>query len=291
MRENNYNSGMVSLDSMADKIGDFPTLPTIYTSLLEILSNPRSTVQDVANIILKDQASTLKILKIVNSVSYGLQSRVDTISQAIFYIGFSEIKNIVLTLSVIDVFSNTKSLTHFSIVDFWKHSIAVGIISKKLGKLIGIKNTENFFLAGIVHDIGKLFFINTFTDEYNKIVKYAHDNKLIIYEAENNIYGFNHMDIGEMLADKWQLPATINHAIKYHHSKNIGEGTPDLTLCVHLADVIARIMELGNPGDNIVYPPCEEIWNVLKIPPDTFAKMYNSIISEYRQSVGILLLK
>ncbi|MCL5991599.1 MAG: HDOD domain-containing protein [Bacteroidetes bacterium] len=276
---------------MVDKIADFPTLPTIYTSLLEVLSNSRSTVQDVADIILNDQSSTLKILKLVNSVFYGLQSRVDTISQAIFYIGFSEIKNIVLTLSVIDVFSNTKSLTYFNLVDFWKHSIAVGIVSRKIAKLIGIKNTENYFLAGIVHDIGKLFFINTFSEEYNKVVKYALDNKLIIWEAENKIYGFNHMDIGEMLADKWQLPATINHAIKYHHSKDIGSGTPETTLCVHIADIIARIMELGNPGDNLVYPPSQEVWEILNIPPDTFAKMYNSIISEYRQSVGILLLK
>lgn len=284
-------SDSLELNKMVDKLGEFPTLPTIYTSLLETLSNPRSTVQDVAEVILKDQSSTLKILKIVNSVAYGLQSRVDTISQAIFYIGFSEIKNIVLTLSVIDVFTNTKSLTYFNLVDFWKHSIAVGIISRKLAKLIGIKNTENYFLAGIVHDIGKLFFIHTFGDEYNKVVKYGLDNKLVIWDSENKVYGFNHMDIGEMLADKWQLPATINHAIKYHHSNRIGEGTPELTVCVHLADVIARIMELGNPGDNQVYPPSEEVWKILNIPPDTFAKMYNSIITEYRQSVGILLLK
>jgi len=283
--------GKIEISTLIDKVSDFPTLPTIYTSLLEVLSSPRSTVQDVADIILKDQSSTLKILKVVNSVAYGLQSRVDTISQAIFYIGFSEIKNIVLTLSVIDVFSNIKSLAYFNLVDFWKHSIAVGIISKKLAKLTGIKNAENYFLAGIVHDIGKLFLIRTFGEEYNKVVKYGLDNKLIIWDAENKVYGFNHMDVGEMLADKWQLPATINHAIKYHHSQNIGSGTPELTACVHLADVIARIMELGNPGDNFVYPPCEEVWTILDIPPDTFGKMYNGIITEYRQSVGILLLK
>ncbi|OGU13693.1 MAG: hypothetical protein A2X61_01920 [Ignavibacteria bacterium GWB2_35_12] len=284
-------TGKLDISTMVDKIGDFPTLPTIYTSLLEALSNPRSTVQDIADIILKDQSSTLKILKIVNSVAYGLQSSVDTISQAIFYIGFSEIKNIVLTLSVIDVFSNIKSLAYFNIVDFWKHSIAVGIISKKLAKLIGIKNTENYFLAGVVHDIGKLFFIRTFGEEYDKIIKYGLDNKLLIRDAESKIYGFTHTDVGEMLADKWQLPSSINHAIKYHHSQGIGKGTPELTACVHLADVIARIMELGNPGDNLVYTPSEEVWKILNIPPDTFAKMYNSIISEYRQSVGILLLK
>ncbi|MBI5325673.1 MAG: HDOD domain-containing protein [Ignavibacteriae bacterium] len=291
MQENKNNSRMVDLTSMVDKIGDFPTLPTIYTSLMESLSNPRSTVQDVADVILKDQSSTLKILKIVNSVAYGLQNRIDTISQAIFYIGFNEVKNIVLTLSVIDVFSSTKSLTYFNLVDLWKHSIAVGVVSRKIAKVIGVKNTENYFLAGIVHDIGKLFFMRTFGDEYNKIVKYGLDNKLVITDAENEIYGFNHMDVGEMLAEKWQLPSSIQHAIKNHHNDRIKADSPELTVCVHLADVIARIMELGNPGDSLVYTPSEEVWKILQIPPETFVKMYNGIINEYRQSVGILLLK
>jgi HD-like signal output (HDOD) protein len=157
--------------------------------------------------------------------------------------------------------------------------------------MIGIKSTENYFLAGIVHDIGKLFFLRTFSDEYNKVLKYGLDKKLFIGDAENAVYGFNHMDVGEMLGDKWQLPASINHAIKYHHSDKIGGDTPEITACVHLADVIARIMELGSPGDNLVYPPSEGVWKIFDFPPETFAKMYNSIITEFRQSVGILLLK
>ncbi len=123
---------MLSKEEIWSKVEDFPTLPTIYTRMVEAISNPRTTVQDVADIIIKDQASTAKILKVVNSPLFGIQKTVNNVTDAIFFLGFNEVKNIVLTLSVMDMFSDTDSFDSFNVVDLWKHSIAVAIISKLL---------------------------------------------------------------------------------------------------------------------------------------------------------------
>jgi putative nucleotidyltransferase with HDIG domain len=282
---------MRDINELVEKINEFPTLPTIYSALLEVLSNPRTTVQDVADVISKDQASSLKILKIVNSAVYGLQSKIDSIAQAIFYIGFNEVKNIVLTLSVIDVFTRTKSMVNFNIVDFWKHSIAVGIITRKLGNVVGVKNTENYFLAGIIHDIGKLFFLRSMNDDYMKVISYVQEKKLSIMDMELKLIGFDHTTAGELLAEKWQLPESIKQTIKYHHTGMV-EGNWDLMIaCVHLADIVARLLELGNPGDDLVPTPNLEVWKKLDMPENAFTKMYDNLIFEYSQSLGILLLK
>ncbi len=282
---------MRNLDELLEKINDFPTLPTIYSTLMEVLSNPRTTVQDVADVISKDQSSSLKILKIVNSAVYGLQTKIDSIAQAIFYIGFNEVKNIVLTLSVIDVFSGTKSLVNFNIVDFWKHSIAVGIISRRMGKAMGVRNTDNYFLAGIIHDIGKLFFLRSMNEDYLKVLRYVQEHRESIRDIEVKMIGFDHTTAGELLAVKWQLPESIINTIKFHHVGLIDGNPETMIVCVHLADVVARMLELGHPGDEIVSAPNEEIWSKINMPDNVFTKMYDNLIFEYTQSLGILLLK
>ena len=141
-------------------VEDFPTLPTVYTALSDVMANPRSTTQDAANVIMRDQSAASKVLKTANSPLYGFRGRIDTISQAIFHIGFEEVRNLVIAISIMDIFKNTKLSLSYNPVELWKHSIAVGVITKLIGKELGVKNLENYFLAGILHDIGKLLFLN-----------------------------------------------------------------------------------------------------------------------------------
>lgn len=280
---------MKSVNDMVEQVKEFPTLPTIYGALLDVISNPRSTVADVANIISQDQAAATKILKSVNSSIYGLQVRVDTISQAIFHLGFNEVKNLVIALSVIDIFQKTQSLPQFNVVDLWKHSIAVGVVTRLLGKSIGIKNLENYFLAGILHDIGKLFFLKNFNNEYDHVVKYVLENDTVIQMAESKVFGITHTVIGDMLAEKWKLPVSIRNAIK-HHTRGLVDGKSDVQVCcVHIANIIARMMELGFPGDNLVHEPNIDTWNYLNFPPHTIISLMPQIKSDYQQSVSILL--
>lgn len=279
---------MKDVDKLIDSIREFPTLPTIYSSLLDVLSNPFSTVKDVTDIIIRDQSVTSKIIKVANSPVFGISARVDTISQAIFFLGFNEIKNIVLTVSVMKVFSSTKNFTYFNFIDLWKHSIAVGCITRILGTKLGIKNVENYFISGLLHDLGKLVFYKIFGEEYAKILRYSYDNFEEIREQEKKTFGITHEIAGEILAEKWRFSTIMREVIKYHYvfRKNTEDDT--LIACVHLANIIAIAMNLGNSGSNAIYQPNYEIWGLLNLPEGALTAMHDEIMDTYLKSIDIL---
>jgi putative nucleotidyltransferase with HDIG domain len=273
------------------KSNQFPTLPTIYTSLIQVVSNSRSTIQDLAEVILKDQASVVKLLKVVNSSLYSLQGKVTTVNQAIFYLGFNVVKNVLLTLSVMEIFDKVNKSDKFNVVDLWKHSIAVGVIAKIIATKLQIKDTENFFVAGIIHDIGKLFFVNFFSDEYSKIIEKIQDTNIPISVLEIEVFGMSHEMIGSELAKKWNLPPILRNTIEYHDKGTISGKTELVLSCVHLANTIASLMKIGYSGDNSIPQLSFEIWNMINLPEGSFKDMYSTIISTYTTANNILSLK
>jgi putative nucleotidyltransferase with HDIG domain len=272
-------------------IDDFPTLPTIFTTLSDVMANPRSTPSDAADVISRDQSSVGKILRAANSSIYGFRKRIDSVTQAIFYIGFDEVKNLILAMSILDIFKKFKISLHYNPIELWKHSIAVGVITRLIGKTIGVKNLENFFVTGILHDIGKLLFLRNISEEYAKTIDYARDNKITIREAEAETLGITHTVAGDLIAEKWKLPQNIRYAIKYHYIGSVNNNPDLLTGSVHLADVAARFFELGDPGDNIVPEPNFEIWNYINLPDNFFSSMIQKIMLDYEESVLLFSLK
>lgn len=282
---------MIQNDDIISKLDEFPTLPTIYSTLLELLSNPRTTIQDVAFVIQKDQTSVVKILKVVNSSVYSLQTKVDSISQAVFFLGFNEVRNIVLALSILEIFQHIQTKVNFSIVDLWKHSIAVGVITRLLGIMNGVKDIENYFISGIVHDIGKLFFLQILNEKYLKVIDYAFTNQISLYCAEKQLLQMSHDFIGDMVAQKWKIPISIRRVIKYH---SLNTNLTDLDMhisCVHLADIIAHIMQLGNPGYEFVEQPNSSIWKFFNNKNEQLESMYDTILINFEESISILNIK
>lgn len=270
-------------------VKEFPTLPTIYNELSEVMANPRSTIDDAARIISTDQASASKVLKAANSSIYALRVNVDTVTQAIFYIGFDEVRNLINALAVIDIFNETSGNSNINPVEIWKHSIAVGVITRLLGKELGIRNLENYFISGILHDIGKLFFYKYLPEEFAKAIEYSNDKDISVLQAERELLGMSHLNAGELLAEKWKLPRNIRNAISYHTSGLVDGKVNNLVSCVHLADITASILNLGNSLDSIISKPNPKIWDQLGFADNTFSKIYDDIISSYNDSVKLLL--
>jgi len=271
-------------------IDEFPTLPTIYISLSEVMSNPYSTINDAAEIISQDQSSTAKILKTANSSIFALQRKINTVKDAIFYIGFNEVKNLILAMSVMDIFQTTKILKNLNPIDLWKHSIAVGVITRHFGILTGIKKIENYFICGILHDIGKLLFIKNIAEEYSEVLEIAEKENIALRDAESKVLGMTHNIAGELIAEKWKLPAEIKLAIRYHNNGMTSEGFDNLTACIHLANIVARILEFGNGGDNIKPQPNRIIWNYIDFPNKPFTGSYQKIKSDFETSTQLFSL-
>ncbi len=272
-------------------ITDFPTLPTIYSTLSDVMANPRSTQQEVASVIMTDQSAASKVLRVANSPVFGLISRIESINQAIFFLGFEEIKNLIIALKIIDLFKKSKISDQFNPVEFWKHSIAVGVITRAIGSYMGVRELDNYFLAGILHDIGKLLFIRYMENEYVDVLNYSIDNNVTIREAESRILGITHTTAGDLIGEKWKLPYNVRNAIKYHTSGLIDGKVDELTAVVHIANITARVLELGYPGDRLIHQPNILVWEQLSLPDNLFSNLYNKIINDYNQSVNIFLLK
>jgi len=271
-----------------DKVRDFPTLPTIYSKILEAISNPSTTVQDLAMLISKDIALTTKLLQVVNSPIYAIRTKVDTVTQAIFYIGFTEVRNICLAISIFDIFKNSSSSSNFNIIELWKHSVSVGTITRLLGGIFNIKNLDNFFVSGLIHDIGKLFFAAFYEDKYTEIADKSFELAIPLNELEKRAFGTDHNEIGYLIAKKWNLPDTLTNSIKYHTLGTLN-GKFDLTIaCVHLGNIISQLLQLGKSGNYMINEPNFALWDHLSFNSVDFKGFQNSVVHNYENSIAIL---
>jgi HD-like signal output (HDOD) protein len=279
----------IKIHEIISKVEEFPTLPTIYSTMLDLMANPRSTAKDVADLISKDQSAAAKILKAANSPIYGFYGRINTITQAIIFLGFDEVKNLVTALSIIDLFNKEFSSNKFNPVDFWKHSISVGIITRMIGKTIGVSDLENYFLGGILHDLGKLLFLKILPAEYSKVTEYAVENRLQIREAELKFFGITHTVAGEILAEKWRLPVCIRQAIRYHTTGYVDGDFNQLVSSVHIANITSSAFGLGYNWEHIIPVPNIEVWEKLSLHDSFFSSIINTLYYDYYDSVNILL--
>jgi HD-like signal output (HDOD) protein len=274
---------------LINKIDSLPTLPTIYYRLLEVMNNPRSTAIDVADVITKDQASAAKVLKAANSPIYGFYGRIENITQAISYIGFEEVKNLVTAITIIDFFNEKFSNQGINPIEFWKHSIAVGIITRLIGKHTRVNDLENYFLAGILHDIGKIALVNLIPEIYATVYKYSSENNISHKDAEYKILGITHNVVGEILATKWNLPLSIRNSIRYHENGIVENSFKSIVATTHIANITAMMFGLGFDDFIPIPEPNRAAWEVLNLNDDFFTLSNSMITVTYSDSVNMLL--
>ena len=234
--------------TLLDKIEEIPTLPTIYTKVSNLMSNPNSSVIEIARVIEVDQALTSKILRIVNSSFFGFNRKIISINQAIVLMGFNTIRNTVLSVTVFNSFSDIAN-NNFDLRQFWRHSIATGIISSILDNKLGAGYKDETFVAGLLHDMGKIIMNKYFENEFSETLSFAKNNQLSFYESERKVVGFSHDEVGEYISEKWKLPFSLVEAIALHHQPENIRSNPKLVSLVHLADVFANRLKFNFLSD------------------------------------------
>jgi len=280
----------MKIDILTSKIKSLPTLPVVINKIIKLVENPKTSASEIASVISHDPGLAAKILSVVNSAYYGFPRKISTISHAIMILGFNDIKNIALSISVFDVFKG-KQREGLNIEEFWKHSIGVGVCSRQLGKRVKYPEAEEAFIAGLLHDIGKIAFQKYMTDEYARIVKLAQENDLWITDCEKKVLdGLDHTVVGEIIAEKWKLPTKLTKVIASHHNPIDTNGGIDmLTALVHAGDVFARIRKIGNGGDNGFIPSLKkEIWYKLEISSSELEKIYVEMDEEMAKTEEFL---
>lgn len=224
-----------------DRIKEIPTLPAVVFELNKYLQDPDTSIKTVCQTIEKDQAITLKILRLVNSAFYGFKSKISDLRNAIVLLGYSAVRNAIVSLSVINSFSSKRvALMNFDITQFWKHSLAVAVTSKNIAQLSKKESPDNCFVGGLLHDIGKVILAQYFQDLFEQVWTTLQDEHISFYEAEKIKLPIDHTIIAAHLASKWQLPEGLIEAIRWHHDFQPQSKNANFLRNIYLANFIVN---------------------------------------------------
>jgi HD-like signal output (HDOD) protein len=255
-----------------------PEIPSIVYELNEVIANPLSSADQMAQVINKSPSMTALLLKIVNSSFYSLPSKVDRVSLAVTLIGTRELAALALGISVLSMFKNIpRSLLNMR--HFLQHSLACGTVSRLLAAQKNIRQTEQMFTAGLLHDIGRLILFIYFPDETLSVLRHALENSACLYMVENKRLGCHHARIGKYLLTRWRLPLILENTVCFHHDP---EESPDPVPAgiVHVADILANALGIGTSGERLVPPLSPKAWEALELPVSCFKVVVKQAVNQ-----------
>jgi len=278
----------VNLENRLAKIIDLPTLSVVANNIIQITQSPKSSALEVGRVISQDQALVSRILRIANSTFYGFPGKITTIPHAVVILGFTNIRNLVLTASISKMFSSKGGDGDFDREGFWKHSVACGVTSKLIAKRLGLKNLEEVFIWGLLHDIGKLVLDTYFNEEFTRVVCLVKEKEILLRDAEQELLGFDHAAVGANVADRWNLPPALIKVIRFHHNPTQASESMRMVAIVHLADVLCRAIGIGNGGDSKI--PCinEESWKLFRLNKQAIRRLFSEMEREIANAKALL---
>jgi len=271
------------LNKIVRKIRDLPTLPRTVLRITEIINNPRSSAKDLASVITEDQILTARLLKLVNSAFYGFPQQISTVTNAVVLLGFDAIRNLLLTTSVFDIFIKKQKVDKEKLEKFWDHSLSCAVGAKVIGSYLRYEKVEELFVAGLLHDIGKVIEMLYMPEAFEQIEQIVNNENILIRQAEEEVLGFTHTEIGELLAKKWGMPDKLAKAIAFHHQPEMADGHLFEAGVVHLSDILTRALNAGSGGDNRI-PSLDPIaWGHIKLSVGAIEQIMREMDREFSE--------
>lgn len=261
---------MAKIKRRIGAIRDLPTLPSVIHEFHRVAEDPDAGMERIAEVIQKDPVLTGKVLRIVNSAFYGLQQKIGTLRLALVILGMKQIRHLVIGVSVMSVFPPKPGRPTFDRNRFWTHSAGVGMISRMVAARAQAMFDGVEFTAGLLHDIGKVVLDEYFHEDFTEALARSEKKGIPLYEAEDEVFGVTHAQVGEWVAGHWNLPEELCEAIAFHHKPERAERNMVLTSVVHLANLLARMKGVGFSGDRASVRIEENVgWQILttKCPP------------------------
>ena len=230
-----------ALQAIGSKV-QIPTLPEVVMRIGNMIDDPNVGLQEMGKLVAADPAITARVLRLANSGYYGLSEPVCSAERAVTVIGARSLRNVAMQVSIVKQYEHLASVSDFDLEDLWRHSLATATICQALAEACYRRTglaPDDFYACGLLHDIGKVVMLESLGDRYVECLRYARRTGSTLHEAEQQMLSFTHIEVGALLAARWQLPEKVAMAIEYHHGpKEMIVGNPHIAV-VAIADQIA----------------------------------------------------
>ena len=239
-------------------VRSLPPLPIAVQRLLSVTSDPKADVRALTRIIEKDQVLTARILRVANSSFYGLSRRVETISKAVVILGFQAVRNIALRVAMLGFQRGIDSELRPHLEAFWKHAIAVASAAELLATALRLPEPEVAFVAGLLHDLGKMVLMEVLGERYARLFERAEASTAPLHVREQAAFGITHTEAGQALCMHWKIPSLLTRVVATHHTptdSNEAASSEDLLVhTVRVANELAKLARIGSSGNPYVEP-------------------------------------
>jgi putative nucleotidyltransferase with HDIG domain len=222
-----------------------PALPGIISKLSALAENDKVSAQEMARVVAADQVLSAKVLRLVNSPFYGFSGRVSTVANALILLGVNVVKSLALSSSIFEIMEK-------HVVGLWEHSLGAGVAASIIARNLKLPEAEEISTAALLHDIGKVIIRINLKNDYDGLHRIIEEKGCGMLDAEREMLGTDHAEIGEWLASTWYLPVKLNEPIAFHHAVERSTQQPVKTAAVHLADVLVKASGFGFSGDDLV---------------------------------------
>ena len=275
------------IEKVLAKIEGLPPLPAAVTKLCRLSASLDTDVREIAGVISEDQALTARLLRLANSAFYGLSQQVKTVSHAVVILGYHEVRNLAMGVSLIGSNLGKSDSSPLDVQDFWRHSLVVACGARLLGERLGLPQPDEVFVAGLLHDIGKLIFMEYFPEPYGDVVRKARAGENMLFKLEKESLGMSHAMVGRKLCRHWKLPNSLADAVAFHHRSPETSSTSEegrAAEVVRIADALAKILPIGTGGENHVEKDVFSTGSAQQLHPGTLCDVLHKLPDEVNRS-------
>lgn len=262
------------------------SFPDIYFKIREVLDNPKSSAQDIANVINTDVGFSAKLLKLVNSPFFWFSASIDSVVRAVSLVGMKEISTLALGISTINYFQNIPPEL-MDMKAFWRHSLRCAVFAKLLAAKKNLPS-DRFFTSGLLHDVGRLVIFKNLPYASVEALLYARGDMVPLVEAEASVLGYNHTEVGRLLLEEWGFPPSLKDMIANHHSPETAAVRLDATI-IQLADIMANVAEISAGGMFALPAMSQADWRLLALSPADLADLMQMHDQHFEEITSALL--
>jgi len=283
----------MQVTQLVEDVNKLVSLPEVCTRIHQMLEDPRFTSKDIGHVLSQDVDLTARLLKIVNSSFYGFPAKIDTIKRAITVIGNSELLVLVLATSSVMTFKNIPA-DLMNMATFWRHSVYTGVIARLMATKCNVLHSERLFVAGLLHDIGKLVILYKLPDEAREVLdavnneseKNAVDED---YLTEEKILGFNHAEVGMEMLKVWNLPESLQISVGMHHTPSKAENFQLESAIVHVSNVLASCSETNMEITEMLPYIDKDALSMTGLSEDDIEPILNEATPKFNEALELIL--